>query len=79
MLNEEVLNDEVLNDLGVKRSELTSAKAAEVGNIFTLGEKYSAPLGLVFNDKDGQRRVVAMGCYGIGVSPSYGCHRRKIR
>lgn len=38
VLNEEVLNDEVLKDLGVKREELTSAKAAEVGNIFTLGK-----------------------------------------
>ena len=78
VLNEEVLNDEVLNDLGVKRSELTSAKAAEVGNIFTLGEKYSAPLGLVFNDKDGQRRVVTMGCYGIGVSRVMGVIAEKF-
>lgn len=78
VLNEEVLNDEVLNDLGVKRSELTSAKAAEVGNIFTLGEKYSAPLGLVFNDQDGQRKVVTMGCYGIGVSRVMGVIAEKF-
>lgn len=68
VLNEEVLNDEVLRDLGVKRNELQSARAAEVGNIFTLGSKYSAPLGLVFNDKDGNRKDVIMGCYGIGIS-----------
>ncbi len=68
VLNEEVLNDEVLTELGVQREELQSAKAAEVGNIFTLGTKYSAPLGLVFNNKDGERKIVLMGCYGIGVS-----------
>jgi prolyl-tRNA synthetase len=68
VLNEEVLNDEVLAELGVKREELQSTRAAEVGNIFTLGTKYSAPLGLEFTDSDGSRKPVFMGCYGIGVS-----------
>ena len=44
VLNEEVYNDEVLADLGVKREELESANAAEVGNIFKLMLKYSEPL-----------------------------------
>ena len=68
VLNEEVLNDEVLAELGVKRSELESAKAAEVGNIFTLKTKYSEPLGLEFTNQNGERQTVVMGCYGIGVS-----------
>lgn len=68
VLNEEVLNDEVLAELGVKRDELQSCRAAEVGNIFTLGEKYSKPLGLEFTDHEGNRQNVLMGCYGIGVS-----------
>lgn len=68
VLNEEVLNDEVLSELGVTRDQLTSARAAEVGNIFTLGTKYSAPLGLEFTDQSGARQTVLMGCYGIGVS-----------
>jgi proline--tRNA ligase len=68
VLNEEVLEDEVLTDLNVKREELKSATAAEVGNIFTLRYKFSEPLDLVFNDKDGVRKTVFMGCYGIGVS-----------
>ena len=72
VLNEEVLNDEVLKDLGVKREELTSAKAAEVGNIFTLGEKYSKALGLEFTDEENKKRPVYMGCYGIGVSRVFG-------
>ena len=68
VLNEEVLNDEVLKDLGVKREELESTRAAEVGNIFTLRDKYSKPLGLEFTDKNGEKKPVFMGCYGIGVS-----------
>ena len=68
VLNEEVLNDEVLADLGVKREELESTTAAEVGNIFTLRYKFSEPLDLVFNSKEGKRETVFMGCYGIGVS-----------
>lgn len=68
VLNEEVVNDEVLQEMGVKRSELKSCRAAEVGNIFTLGEKYSRPLGLEYTDETGKRRPVLMGCYGIGVS-----------
>ena len=68
VLNEEVLNDEVLAELGVTLDQLTSARAAEVGNIFTLGTKYSAPLELEFTDQAGTRQNVLMGCYGIGVS-----------
>ena len=68
VLNEEVLNDEVLAELGITRDQLTSARAAEVGNIFTLGTKYSAPLELEFTDQAGARQTVLMGCYGIGVS-----------
>ena len=68
VLNEEVLNDEVLAELGVTLDQLTSARAAEVGNIFTLGTKYSAPLELEFTDQAGTRQTVLMGCYGIGVS-----------
>ena len=68
VLNEEVLLPEVLDELGVKREELKSARAAEVGNIFTLKYKYSEPLGLEFTSKDGKRETVFMGCYGIGVS-----------
>lgn len=78
VLNEEVLEDEVLQDLGVRREDLTSTRAAEVGNIFSLKTKYSAPLGLEFNDADGTRRPVLMGCYGIGVSRVMGVIAEKF-
>jgi prolyl-tRNA synthetase len=67
-INEEVNNEEVLKSLGLKREDLKEVKAAEVGNIFTLKDKFSKPLGLTFIDEDGQSKPVLMGCYGIGPS-----------
>jgi prolyl-tRNA synthetase len=65
-VNKEVYNDEVLNSLGLKKEELVEEKAVEVGNIFTLGTKYSEPLGLKFTDEEGKLQTVIMGSYGIG-------------
>jgi len=67
-VNEEVLTDEVLADLGLSRDNLEEVRAAEVGNIFTLQDKYSKPLDLTFTDQNGELRPVLMGCYGIGPS-----------
>lgn len=41
-------------------------KAIEIGNIFKLGTKYSVLLNAVFLDKDGHKRPIVMGSYGIG-------------
>jgi prolyl-tRNA synthetase len=46
---------------------LKSARAVEVGNIFPLGEKYSKDMGAFFVDKNGKKKPVVMGCYGIGI------------
>jgi len=43
-------------------------KAIEVGNIFPLGTKYSAALGLEYISESGVKNPVVMGSYGIGVS-----------
>ncbi|HSX44550.1 MAG TPA: aminoacyl--tRNA ligase-related protein [Candidatus Saccharimonadales bacterium] len=67
-VNKEVYTDEVLKELGLKRDQLNEVKAAEVGNIFSLGTKYSKPLGLNFVDDNGHEQNVIMGCYGIGIS-----------
>lgn len=67
-INEEVLNNEVLRDLGIDRSELVERRAVEVGNIFTLGERFSGALDLRYTDDDGQQKPVFMGSYGIGPS-----------
>ncbi len=65
-INEEVLNDEVLADLGVQRDSLREAKAVEVGNIFTLGTKFSDAYDLNYLDEEGHPHRVFMGSYGIG-------------
>ena len=67
-VNHEVLNDEVLADLNLDRAKLVEHKAVEVGNIFTLGTKFSEPLGLKFKDESGSEQNVFMGSYGIGPS-----------
>ncbi|MEW5945188.1 MAG: proline--tRNA ligase [bacterium] len=43
-------------------------RGIEVGQIFKLGVKYSAKMGLEYTDAAGETRLVVMGCYGIGVS-----------
>lgn len=65
-INKEVLNDEVLADLGVLRDSLVEKNAVEVGNIFSLGTKFSDALGLAFKDEAGETQPVVMGSYGIG-------------
>ena len=78
VLNEEVLLDDVLEDLKVKRDELESTRAAEVGNIFKLKFKYSEPLGLKISNEDNEMQTVYMGCYGIGVSRVMGVIAEKF-
>ncbi len=65
-INKEVLTDEVLRDLGIEQKDLKELKAVEVGNIFTLGVKFSEPLGLTYLDEGGVKKPVFMGSYGIG-------------
>lgn len=65
-VNKEVLVDEVLESLGVKREELVEKKAVEVGNIFSLGTRFSEPLKLTYKDEVGKDNLVIMGSYGIG-------------
>ena len=42
-------------------------KAIEVGNIFKLRTKYTKPFNFTFTDKRGSKKLVEMGCYGIGL------------
>jgi len=65
-VNKEVYTDEVLASLGLNKDELEEVKAAEVGNIFTLGTKFSEALNLNYTSDDGKNHPVFMGSYGIG-------------
>ena len=46
---------------------LQMKRGIEVGNIFQLGTKYSAPMKCEYLDKDGKSHPMIMGCYGIGI------------
>lgn len=48
--------------------KMCEGKAIEVGNIFKLKTKFSEVFDLSFLDKDGKKKLVVMGCYGIGPS-----------
>lgn len=55
-----------------KKGTLKPSKAAEVGNVFDLGEKYVKAFELSFSDKNGEKKYPVMGCYGIGISRTMG-------
>ncbi|MFT7557771.1 MAG: prolyl-tRNA synthetase [Planctomycetota bacterium] len=68
-INKDDYNDEVLRDFDIEESEYNfiEAKSAEVGDIYSLGEKYAKAIGLTYKDEQGDEKVVYMGSYGIGV------------
>jgi prolyl-tRNA synthetase len=71
------VNKEIMADLNQScpvcgGKDLHEEKAIEVGNIFTLGEKFSSALGLSFLDEKGEKKNVFMGSYGIGPARSMG-------
>ena len=47
---------------------LRIARGIEVGHIFQLGCKYSTAMNATVLDEQGKSVVMAMGCYGIGVT-----------
>lgn len=64
-INKEVYNDEVKKDLGLS-GNFEETKAVEVGNIFTLGTRFSDALDLKYKNESGEEISVFMGSYGIG-------------
>jgi prolyl-tRNA synthetase len=71
-INEEVLEETNLLELGVTKDELTKRKSIEVGNIFSLGTKFSEAIGLTFKNEAGENTPVIMGSYGIGPARAMG-------
>ena len=47
--------------------EFISVKKIESGHTFNLGVKYSKAMGALFVDKDGKKKPIVMGCYGLGL------------
>ena len=48
------------------KNPIQSGRAIEVGNIFKLGTKFSEAFGISFLNKNGEKKPVIMGSYGIG-------------
>jgi prolyl-tRNA synthetase len=67
-INKEVYKDEILKELGLSKESLVEKRAVEVGNIFSLGTKFTAPFDLKYKDENGAENLVVMGSYGIGLS-----------
>lgn len=66
-INKEVYTDKVLTELNLNKDNLIEKKAIEVGNIFTLGTKFSESIGLTYKNEEGKEIPVFMGSYGIGI------------
>ena len=46
---------------------LVARRGIEVGHVFKLGARYSEKLDAQYLDSEGERHMIIMGCYGIGV------------
>ncbi|MDH5442136.1 MAG: His/Gly/Thr/Pro-type tRNA ligase C-terminal domain-containing protein [Candidatus Nomurabacteria bacterium] len=68
-INKGDFSDEVFSDFDLNKDDYNfqEAKSIEVGDIYTLGEKYSSALDLKYTDEKGEEHPVYMGSYGIGV------------
>ena len=49
------------------KTDASSSTSIEVGNIFSLGTKFSEPFDLKYKDENGNEQLVIMGSYGIGL------------
>jgi len=68
-LDHAAINKEIWNDRDKKQQpaeNFKAMKAVEVGNIFTLGTRFSEALGLNYKNETGEQVPVFMGSYGIG-------------
>jgi len=68
-INKDDYSEEIFTDFNLNKDDFNfkEAKSVEVGDIYSLGDKYSKALGLTYKDKEGKEQNVYMGSYGIGV------------
>ncbi len=50
------------------KGKIEIKRGIEVGHIFQLGNKYSAPMKATVLDQEGKALTMMMGCYGMGIS-----------
>ncbi len=67
-INKELVDEEsLMEEMGFDKKNLIEKKAIEVGNIFSLGTKFSEPFDLKYKNEKGEDVLVFMGSYGIGL------------
>ena len=66
-INKEIIEDQHHVCPICGNEKLRTETSVEVGNIFELKTKYSAPFNLTYKDEMGGDQTVVMGCYGIGL------------
>jgi prolyl-tRNA synthetase len=67
-INRELLEERKITDKCPNCGKgLNQTHATEVGQVFSLGTKYSAAMKAHFVDAEGKQKPLIMGCYGIGV------------
>ena len=55
-------------DLSPKGKPFKKRRGVEAGHLFYLGDEYSKKMDLNYLDKEGKKKFVEMGCYGLGVT-----------
>ncbi len=50
------------------RGALQKARAAEVGNVFDLGQKYPKAFDFTYKNNEGKEQTPVVGCYGLGTT-----------
>ncbi len=67
--NKEIISEiKECEECKTAKDKFKEASATETGNIFKLGNRFSKDFGFNYIDKNGQKKDVIMGCYGIGLS-----------
>jgi len=67
-INKEIIEEEKYQCPRCQSKKLEIKRAIELGNIFKLKDKFSRAFDFTFIDREGKKKPILMGCYGIGLS-----------
>jgi prolyl-tRNA synthetase len=66
-INQEIIEEQnICPECG--KNNFKSETAIEVGNIFKLGNRFSRAFKFYYSSKEGEKKDIIMGCYGLGIS-----------
>jgi prolyl-tRNA synthetase len=65
-VNQELMKKKIEKCPECSQDKVVEAKSIEVGNIFPLGTWYAKKMGVYYTDKQGRKKLVWFGSYGIG-------------